>query len=251
MGPYPENSMKRLLISLLCCLAIALLAAQSLPQTKLLKMEGDLSAQMVAGIDKFLMRETENSVKLRAAFWARDYSSAAAYDKSVQKNRDRFRFCIGAVDKRLPITELEFKSTTSTKPLLYVDETISIHAIRWAVLPGVHGEGLLLTPKNGVSARVVAIPDADQTPEQLVGLAVGTPIQSQFARRLAEAGCQVVVPVLIDRDDEWSGDSRAAFTNQPHREWIYRQAFQMGRHIIGYEVQKILSIRGLVQQRKQ
>src|SRR5262249_21884477 len=29
------------------------------------------------------------------------------------------------------------------------------------------------------------------------------------------------------------------FTNQPHREWIYRQSYEMGRHIIGYEVSKI------------
>ena len=30
-----------------------------------------------------------------------------------------------------------------------------------------------------------------------------------------------------------------AYTNQPHREFIYRQAFEMGRHIIGYEVEKV------------
>ena len=30
-------------------------------------------------------------------------------------------------------------------------------------------------------------------------------------------------------------------TDQTHREWIYRQAFHMGRHIIGYEVQKVLA----------
>jgi dienelactone hydrolase len=30
-------------------------------------------------------------------------------------------------------------------------------------------------------------------------------------------------------------------TDQPHREWIYRQAFHMGRHVIGYEVQKVLA----------
>jgi len=234
--------MKRPFVILFGCLAISHVAAQPLTQTKLLKMEGDLSAHMVAGIDKFLMREIKNSVKNRAEFWSRNHSSVAAYDKSVEKNRDQFRFFIGAVDKRLPITELEYKSTTSTKAILYEDELLSIHAIRWAVFPGVHGEGLLLKPKTRIIARVVAIPDADQTPEQLVGLLPGTPIQAQFARRLAEAGCQVVVPVLIDRNDEWAGDSRVVFTNQPHREWIYRQAFQMGRHIIGYEVQKILSI---------
>src|SRR5205823_6257785 len=64
--------------------------------------------------------------------------------------------------------------------------------------------------------------------------------QAQFARRLAENGCQVVVPVLINRDDTCSGNPLLRrFTNQPHREWIYRQAYEMGRHIIGYEVQKV------------
>jgi hypothetical protein len=30
-------------------------------------------------------------------------------------------------------------------------------------------------------------------------------------------------------------------TNQPHREFIYRMAYEMGRHIIGYEVQRVLA----------
>jgi hypothetical protein len=52
----------------------------------------------------------------------------------------------------------------------------------------------------------------------------------------------VLVPALIDRQDEFSGnDLVGRFTNQPHREWIHRQAFQMGRHVIGYEVQKVLA----------
>jgi dienelactone hydrolase len=52
-------------------------------------------------------------------------------------------------------------------------------------------------------------------------------------------GVQVVVPTLISRDDTFSGNPLVTYTNQPHREFIYRQAFPMGRHIIGYEVQKI------------
>ena len=31
-------------------------------------------------------------------------------------------------------------------------------------------------------------------------------------------------------------------TNQTHREFIYRMAFELGRHIIGYEVQKIIAL---------
>ena len=116
---------------------------------------------------------------------------------------------------------------------------MTVHAVRWPVLKGVYGEGLMLQPTDAIRARVVAIPDADQTPEQLAGIAPGIEPQAQFARRLAAAGCQVIVPTLISRSDEFSGDTRVAFTNQTHREWVYRQAFQMGRHVIGYEVLKV------------
>ena len=116
------------------------------------------------------------------------------------------------------------------------------------MLADVHGEGLLLEPVKPPVGQVVALPDADQTPEQLVGLAAGIAPQSQFARHLAENGFRVVVPVLIDRSDEWSGSDLVAYTNQPHREWIYRQAYQMGRHVIGYEVAEGRGGRGLVPQ---
>ncbi len=90
-------------------------------------------------------------------------------------------------------------------------------------------------------ARVVAIPDVDWTPEMLVGLAPGGSRETQFARRMAESGCEVIVPVLINRDDTFSGIPGIGMTNMPHREWIYRMAYEVGQHIIGYEVQKVLA----------
>ena len=64
---------------------------------------------------------------------------------------------------------------------------------------------------------------------------------AQFARRLAESGCLVLIPTLIDRKDTWSGIPGIRMTNLPHREWIYRMAYQTGRHIIGYEAQTVLA----------
>jgi dienelactone hydrolase len=65
---------------------------------------------------------------------------------------------------------------------------------------------------------------------------------TQFALDLAGAGCEVLVPTLINRDDTHSGNPEIGrVTNQTHREFVYRQAFELGRHIIGYEVQKILA----------
>ena len=49
----------------------------TLAGTSPLTTEGDLSAQMVAGIDRFLMREIDRSVEERAKLWQRDLSSPA------------------------------------------------------------------------------------------------------------------------------------------------------------------------------
>ncbi|MCA9266895.1 MAG: dienelactone hydrolase family protein, partial [Planctomycetales bacterium] len=86
-------------------------------------------------------------------------------------------------------------------------------------------------------ADVVAIPDADHTPEQIVGLAEGVAPASQFARRLAECKCRVLVPALISRDYQ-ARNGRAKMTN---REYVYRSAFELGRHLIGYELQEVLA----------
>ena len=237
--------MRSFVLLALAHIPLQLFAAENvgaLADTKLLKLEGDLSAQMVAGIDRFLMRESTEAAKRRPTFWKRDYRANDTYHFSVLKNRNHFRYCIGAVDELQTIKGLEYISTTTRSSLRYQDSTMTIHAVRWAVLHGIHGEGLLIQPKGPIRARVVAIPDADQTPEQLAGIVPGIEPKAQFARRLAAAGCQVVVPALISRSDEHSGNARVRFTNQPHREWVYRQAFQMGRHIIGYEVLKVQAI---------
>jgi dienelactone hydrolase len=222
-----------------CC---ASLAQQALPDTQPLTLPGDLSTQMVAGIDVFLTRETKRSIGERQQYWQRDFSSIQAYETSVEPNRERLRRMIGAVDARLPVAALDLLGSTASPAKIAETESFTVQVVRWPVFEGVFAEGLWLEPKGQLAACVVAVPDAYQTPEMLTGLAPGLAPERQFARRLAEHGCEVLVPVLIDRQDTWSGNARIKrLTNQPHREWIYRQAFPLGRHVIGYEVQKVLA----------
>jgi dienelactone hydrolase len=189
-------------------------AEPPLPGTQPLTASGDLSAQMVAGIDRFLMRETQESIAKRG-----------------KPDRERLRKIIGAADPRQKVEALELIGTTAQPAKVAETKSFEVYNVRWPVFEGVHGEGLLLQPKKVVAA-VVAIPDADQTPEQLA---------DGFARRLADSGCLVLIPTLVNREDTYSGNTAIKrFTNQPHREWIYRQSYEMGRHIIGYEVQKVL-----------
>ncbi len=212
-----------------------------LPGTVPLSEKSDLADKMMDGLHAYIEKKIEQSIEQRPRHWRRDFSSAAAYEKSIQPNRQRFQKIIGVVDPRLPVRMERFGDDVALALVAEMDR-YRIYQVRWLVLDDVSGEGLLLEPKDEPRACVVALPDADQTPEQLVGLAPGVEKEAQFARRLAENGFRVVVPVLIDRSDRWSGNAEVAWTNQPHREWIYRQAYHMGRHVIGYEVQKILAV---------
>ncbi|MBI1924684.1 hypothetical protein HYR99_10570, partial [Candidatus Poribacteria bacterium] len=224
-------------------LSTASAATETLTGTAPLTMEGDLAAKMVEGLSRFVLRSLNNSVETRQKLWQRDYSSHQAYVESVAPNRERFKRYIGCVDERLAVDALHYVATTERPAQVFRTAQYTVSAVRWPVFDGVEGEGLLLEPNAPAVAQVIAIPDADWTPEMLVGLADGIPPQAQFARLLAECDCRVVVPRLIDRSDTWSGNPKLGrMTNQPHREFIYRMAFELGRHIIGYEVQKVLGL---------
>lgn len=212
--------------------AVPVIPAQTfLPGTKPLTFEGDPAAGMVDAIHAFLLRETAASVERRAALQTSD----------VAARRERFRRIIGAVDVRVPFNALQLTATTAVPAEVARGKGYRVFAVRWPVFGDVEAEGLLLEPEGPPKARIVAIPDAGWSPEMLAGMAPGVEQSAQFARHLAENGCQVIIPVLIDRSDTWSGIPGVGMTNQSHREWIYRMAFETGRHIIGYEVQKVLA----------
>ena len=218
-----------------------------LPGTEPLTMEGDIAAQLVEGVDRFLLRKLEESVPQRARFWKRDESSPAAYEASLQPNRQRLAEILGVVDIRVPFDSLQMIANTKQSALVGSHAKYDIYAVRWPVVRDVFAEGLLLLPKsdaktNRPSCDVVAIPDSTHTPEQICGLAEGVPAASQYARRLAEAGCRVLVPVVINREMQHrNSPGRQGGAKLTNREFLYRPGFEMGRHLVGYEVQKVLA----------
>jgi dienelactone hydrolase len=216
----------------LVIIAVRAMPAQTvLPGTSPLVVRGDPATAMVEAIHAYLQRETATSAAARVDFRNSDFAA----------RRAEFRRIIGAVDMRVPFAAPELTATTDVAAEVARAKGYRVLVVRWPVFDDVEAEGLLLEPDDAPQARIVAIPDADWSPEMLAGMVPGADSPAQFARHLAENGCQVLVPVLIDRSDAWSGIAGAGMTNQPHREWIYRMAFEAGRHIIGYEVEKVLA----------
>ncbi len=245
-----------LALAFTACLAPGQTGADDvLPNTRPLTMEGDLADALVAGVDRFLLSETAASVERRSGFWRRDLASPEAFRASIRPNLQRLAHLLGVRDERVPFDAPEVLQTPDGPRHAAEGAGFTVTAVTWPVFEGIRAEGLLLRPKGGQpAAYIVAIPDAGQTPEDLV--AAPMPLSAdgergirpmadsraepaattQFARMLAEAGCEVLVPVLIDRNVEKQGR-----VELPNREWAYRLLFQLGRTPTGLEVQKVLA----------
>lgn len=226
------------------------LSLDQMEGTQPLVMDEPLDVVMVRGINYFAERELADSPNRRAAKWKRNYSSREAYEKSVEPNRQRLREIIGAVDERVAQPELYTPLTVGAAR----SELMPLPAVpvSWAALNGVTGVGTLIEPAGpvtatpsglGVRANVILIPDPDGGSALFPHSSdAGRPVlPGTLAEQLADAGCRILIPALLDRSDGHSGHPDVRFTNQPHREFIYRMAFEMGRHVVGYEVQKVLA----------
>ncbi len=242
-------TVKASLPALVALLAVRSLSAQPLAGTAPLELQGDLAAQMVAGLDRYLDRVTAGSAARRRGHWQFDTSSNEAFFKSylssAETNRFKLRELLGVVDQREPVT-MRYVAPVGTNLTAHPGEIARgpgyrVFAVAWNVFRGVDGEGLLLVPDGEPQADIIAVPDCDWTPEQIIGLAPGVPAEQQFPRRFAEAGCRVLIPALIDRGNKFAGNPGVRSVKHSQRETLWRASYEMGRHPLGYEVQQVLA----------
>ena len=190
----------------------------------------DHAAEMGAGVHRFLAPQRRSAADIRAARRGID----------AEHLRGKLRRVLGGVDQRAP-TRLEVVTPAGRPGPAAAGDGYVVQTVRWNVFRNVTGAGLLCEPGEPARGNVIVLPDCDQTPEQALGLDGPSSGIVETCAMLAEAGFRVLVPALISRDDTHSGLPGVRMTNQPHREFVYRAAFEVGRHIVGYEVQRTLA----------
>ena len=201
--------------------------------TKKLTLKGDIASQMIDGVDRFLLRKIDESVEKRERHWKRDFSSPEAYSKSVEPNRKRLAHILGVRDERVGFAAPEIVSTTDLPTVAAEGETYRIHYVRWPAFGDVHGRGVLLVPKdNEPIADVIVVRHGGEQGDLLSDDL--TRKNNPFARHLATSGCRVLIVSVIQRSVEPGKKINL-------RELIYRSAFELGRGLLGYEVQKVLA----------
>lgn len=222
--------------------AITAAGSEPLAGTEPLTWEGDLAERLVQQADRFLDRQIVETTSRRQRLWRESVASPEVFHRWAETCRQALTAALGLVDPREAFDAPQLLATTRHSARVGRGANYDVYAVRWPAVRGVHGEGLLLVPHGSRRADIVAIPDADQTPEQLCGLAPGIPPSSQFARVLAENGCRVLVPALLGRTLARRGPpGQPGRANLTHRELAYRPGFELGRHLLGYELHKVLA----------
>ncbi len=231
------------------CQLLGQVPGATLPGTSPLDWDGDLAARMVTGIDRDLDRRIRSARDHRREAWQLDASSSETYLRtllaSAETRRQALKEILGVVDTR-SAPALRFVSPAGnvapgTAGEIARGTGYRIHQVEWEVFRGVIGSGLLLLPEGEPKADLIAVPDCDWTPEQAVGLAPGVPAEQQFPRRFAEAGCRVLVPALVDRGSRFAGNPGYRTVQHSQRETLWRAAYEVGRHPLGYEIQTVLA----------
>ena len=239
--------MPRLLIVLILLWWTNVTRADERISTKpLATLPADPAAQIVAGVDEFLLRKLREADKARTGYW-RD-------KKQFEENRILLRKLIG----------LEAKRFQNSQGMLYEPEPLaesdafSMHHARWPVLPhpaphlskspALWGEAIHLRPKklqprqSSSNTLVIIIPDADELPEEWLPLGVAkhdddTKWRETFATDIASDGAHVLVMSTISREMH-----RHRNATMSRREYLHRAAFELGRTLTGYEVQMVQSL---------
>ena len=121
-----------------------------------------------------------------------DYSSPDAFKASIKRHRDNLWRMLGVFDLRpaeYDRVALERNSAQIENVTVWLQQDFSARA-------------LVFTPAGGtVSGAVIAIPDANQTPQGFTGILEGeTP--ARWLQNLLQHNVAVAVPLLVQRTDD-------------------------------------------------
>uniref|UniRef100_UPI00356A8D47 prenyltransferase/squalene oxidase repeat-containing protein n=1 Tax=Novipirellula sp. TaxID=2795430 RepID=UPI00356A8D47 len=167
-------------------------AIETLAGTKPLHWpESDLSGRLMSGAHKFIDSQIAVANEKRHELEIDDIQQASL--------RSELRSVLGIAEQRLP-PQLEQYGDQLNPALVAESDRFRIFQVRWPVFANVFGEGLRVQQKESAVGMCVVVPDADQSPEQLLGLADGLGPNEQIAKRLAATGFDLIIPTIISRE---------------------------------------------------
>ncbi|MGH2370206.1 MAG: hypothetical protein ACRDI2_18685, partial [Chloroflexota bacterium] len=150
--------------------------------------------------EEYLLREARWTYQARARYWPWDFSSIAAYERSLAAPRRRWQALLGGWPRTRPplAPRVELLATEADTGGRY-----RLERVWFTALEGVEIDALLLTPPappgSGRRAAVLVQHGLSGTPEEVVGVIPGGERNAyrRIGIRLAERGYVVLAPHMV------------------------------------------------------
>jgi cephalosporin-C deacetylase-like acetyl esterase len=207
-----------------------------LPGTEsLLASAGELAPQRQQVFNYFEKRIAAAS-HVRDETWRPDFSSARAYQSSLEGQRKSLRTMLG-------LTTIAKFGPARIAMVAGKAEGLRVDRVTIPIDAGLAARGLLLTPPgSGKKPAVIVCPDANTWPERLAGLDAARDTQAGQSARVAALlanGSMVYVAQSIERlsDHPYCAKTRG----KDRRAILYRLGYVVGRTMPGIDVQDTLA----------
>ncbi len=205
-------------------------AAERLPGTEPLVLPDNLVADHLKQVQGYFLRRIEAARTMRDRAWNPDFSSVAAYHKSMEAHRENCRAMLGLTTAGLGVGPVQADVLAESKGC-------RIERIAIPSKLGLSARGILFLP-SGASRRplVLVCSDADAWPERVAGLADGRP--PAWLADLAGRKAAVFVVQSVERKND---HPYSRTTNGKDRRMVlYRLGYVVGRTMPGLDVQDVL-----------
>lgn len=173
--------------------------------------------KLYAHYDAYLDKLVGGGAAERESRWNRDFSSIAAYERSVESNRQHW------TDGFLTWHGLKRGALAARVELVAEDDGLRLERVWLEVLDGVETDLLLLSPlEGGPFPAVIAQHGLGSTPEIVLGFPDDENPYHGYGLALARRGYVVCAPRMV--------------TFWEKRQRLHRKALLMGRNLMGLEI---------------
>jgi cephalosporin-C deacetylase-like acetyl esterase/pimeloyl-ACP methyl ester carboxylesterase len=201
---------------------------------------GDLSAAMVEGIHRWADRALDAAEGKRARHWKRDLTNPEAYRSSIEPNRQRLRKILGIDLSDRPGFRPDER--LGLKGSLGADAALRLESLQFSVgsIAGTRANHMFraVRPKDPPAGICLYLEDADHPTKEGRGR---SPENRQRAVEDLTARGWVVWRMQPTPRGVLPLPTGAIATNLGGREWLYRQGYELGHHLLGLEVLEVLT----------
>jgi dienelactone hydrolase len=182
-------------------------------------------------IVQYFLKQIAATPAKRDQLWQPNFSSRQAYEESVSEHRQHLRKMLGLI--KLTPGKADVK-------VLNENGSLRIEEVKIALDGDFSARALVFLPESASQkAAVIAIPDADQSPEDFAGIAEGM-TTAEWLRELLGRGIAVAIPEMVERRADHPFCLKAG--GHDRRLMLWRLGFIVGRTLVGMEVQQVTAL---------